>query len=174
VAELRAVVNSRDVAAVVATRARIVLWTTLPLSPRHSTADPARHSAGEHTPKPSTITYYQFNRAVLRRPLEPGEYTAQTFRQACQRLGIRQSMGRPGCALDNAAIEALHSTLEFELRSRESFPTKAITRTRVAAWIDEYNRDRRHSALGMQSPIAYELARTRHTGPTPSPAGRAA
>jgi hypothetical protein len=27
---------------------------------------PARHSAGEHQPKPSTITYYRFNRAVLR------------------------------------------------------------------------------------------------------------
>jgi putative transposase len=86
------------------------------------------------------------------------EYTGQLFRQACRRLGIRQSMGRPGSALDNAAIEAWHSTLEFELRARESFPTKAIARTRVAAWIDEYNRERRHSALGMQSPIAYELA----------------
>jgi transposase InsO family protein len=88
-------------------------------------------------------------------------YTAQTFRQACRRLGIRQSMGRPGSALDNAAIEAWHSSLEFELRSREFFATKAIARTRVAAWIDEYNRERRHSALGMQSPIAYELAHAR-------------
>jgi putative transposase len=90
-----------------------------------------------------------------------GEYTAHSFRQACRRLGIRQSMGRPGSALDNAAIEAWHSTLEFELRSRESFATKAIARTRVAAWIDEYNRERRHSALGMQSPINYELAHAR-------------
>jgi len=32
------------------------------------------------------------------------------------RLGIRQSMGRPGSALDNAVIESWHSTLEFELR----------------------------------------------------------
>jgi len=90
------------------------------------------------------------------------EYTAQTFRQACRRLGIRQSMGRPGSALDNAAVEAWHSTLEFELRARESFPTKATARTRVAAWIDEYNRERRHSALGMQSPIGYELAHAPH------------
>jgi len=97
------------------------------------------------------------------------EYTAQAFRQACRRLGIRQSMGRPGSALDNAAIEAWHSTLEFELRSRESFATKAIARARVASWIDEYNRERRHSALGMQSPITFELA---HAQPTPP--GRAA
>jgi transposase InsO family protein len=93
------------------------------------------------------------------------EYTALAFRQACHRLGIRQSMGRPGSALDNAAVEAWHSTLEFELRSRETFATKATARSLVAAWIDEYNRERRHSALGMQSPIAFELA---HALPTPA------
>jgi transposase InsO family protein len=93
------------------------------------------------------------------------EYTAQAFRQACHRLGIRQSMGRPGSALDNAAIEAWHSTLEFELRSRETFATKATARGRVAAWIDEYNRERRHSALGMQSPITFEMA---HARPAPA------
>ena len=85
------------------------------------------------------------------------EYTAKAFRTACERIGIRQSMGRPGSALDNAVIESWHSTLEFELRSREHFTTKAQARARVAAWIDEYNRDRRHSALDMRSPIAYEL-----------------
>jgi hypothetical protein len=37
------------------------------------------------------------------------------------RLGIRQSMGRPGSALNNAVIESWHSTLEFELRSLEHF-----------------------------------------------------
>ena len=86
------------------------------------------------------------------------EYTAQVFQAACQRLGVRQSMGRPGSALDNAAIEAWHSTLECELRSLEHFATHAQARTRVAAFIDEYNRTRRHSALGMTAPISYELA----------------
>jgi transposase InsO family protein len=27
----------------------------------------------------------------------------------------------------------------------------------VAAFIDDYNLDRRHSSIGMQSPISYEL-----------------
>ncbi len=61
------------------------------------------------------------------------EYTAGLFRAACTRLGIRQSMGRPGSALDNAVIESWHSTLEFELRSCEQFATKAAARQRVAA-----------------------------------------
>ncbi len=77
------------------------------------------------------------------------EYTAGAFRAACDRCGVIQSMGRPGSALDNAVIESWHSTLEFELRAVEHFTTKAHARARVAAWIDEYNRDRRHSALQM-------------------------
>jgi transposase InsO family protein len=85
------------------------------------------------------------------------EYTAGIFRAACTRLNIRQSMGRPGSALDNSVIESWHSTLEFELRSLEQFDTKAAARRRVAEWIDEYNRTRRHSSLGMISPIDYEL-----------------
>ena len=86
------------------------------------------------------------------------EYTARAFRQACERLGIRQSMGRPGSALDNAVIESWHSTLEFELRRPEHFATKAQARAAVAAWIEDYNRHRRHSALGMKSPVDYEQA----------------
>ena len=54
-----------------------------------------------------------------------GEYTAGSFRAACQRLAVVQSMGRPGSALDNAAIEAFHSTLTFELLDLETFDTRA-------------------------------------------------
>jgi putative transposase len=86
------------------------------------------------------------------------EYTARALRQACERLSVTQSMGRPGSALDNAVIEAWHSTLEFELRSLEEFATKAAARARAAAWIEDYNQHRRHSSLGMMSPADYERA----------------
>ena len=86
------------------------------------------------------------------------EYTAGLFRAACARLGVRQSMGRVGSALDNAVIESWHSTVEFELRRDARFATRAEARAAVAEWIDEYNHDRRHSALGMRSPIAHEQA----------------
>ena len=88
------------------------------------------------------------------------EYTARMVRAACGRLGIIQSMGRPGSALDNAVIESWHSTLEFELRALEHFAAKAAARVRVAAWIEDYNTRRRHSALGMRSPADYERALT--------------
>ena len=86
------------------------------------------------------------------------EYTADAFRAACERLSICQSMGRPGSALDNAVIESWHSTLEWELRSLHKFATKAEARAAVAAWIEDYNHNRRHSALGKRSPVDYELA----------------
>lgn len=85
------------------------------------------------------------------------EYTAHTFRAACERIGITQSMGRPGSGLDNAVIESWHSTLEFELRRLEHFQTKGQAQAAVAAFIDDYNRNRRHSSLAMRSPIDYEL-----------------
>ena len=86
------------------------------------------------------------------------EYTARLFRQACERLAIRQSMGRPGSALDNAVIESWHSTVESELRRLGHFATRGQARAGVAAWIEDYNTARRHSACGMMPPVAWELA----------------
>src|SRR3954467_8834310 len=88
------------------------------------------------------------------------EYTAGAFQAACTRLGVQQSMGRVGSALDNAVIESWHSTLEFELRRDARFATRTQGRRGVVEWIENYNHDRRHSALGMRSPIAYEQALT--------------
>lgn len=86
------------------------------------------------------------------------EYTSGLFRAVCRRLGIVQSMGRVGSALDNAAAESFNSTLEHELLSRRHFATKAEARRAVAVWIDEfYNRRRRHSACGNKPPVQYEL-----------------
>jgi putative transposase len=89
------------------------------------------------------------------------EYTAGVFRRACARLSIRQSMGRPGSALDNAVIESFHSTLESGLRSLEDFATRTRARRRVAAWVDDYNTVRRHSSIGMMSPAAFEASQDR-------------
>jgi putative transposase len=84
------------------------------------------------------------------------EYVAADFRAACTRMGITQSMGRVGSALDNAAVESFNSTLEHELLSRVRFATRAEARAAVAAWIDDYNRHRRHSSIQMMSPVEFE------------------
>jgi putative transposase len=108
--------------------------------------------------------------AVLMHTDQGSEYTARNFQAACGRVGIKQSMGRSGSALDNAVIESWHSTVEFELRQLEHFETKDQARRRVAVWIEEYNHDRRHSSLGMMSPVAYELQLLQHRNDEPEAA----
>jgi putative transposase len=98
-----------------------------------------------------------------------GEYTGSVFAQACRSAGISQSMGRTGSALDNAAAESFNSTLEFELLRDHHFDTRQRARRAVVSWIEEYNRDRRHSTNGMLSPIDYELAQTRARARTRGP-----
>ena len=85
-----------------------------------------------------------------------GEYTGDLFAQACDALGVIQSMGRVGSALDNAAAESFNSTLEHEVLSRHRFATKADARRAVARFIDAYNHRRRHSSCEMLPPVAYE------------------
>jgi putative transposase len=42
------------------------------------------------------------------------EHTAGAFETACRKLGVLQSMGRVGSALDNAAAEEFNSTIKVE------------------------------------------------------------
>jgi transposase InsO family protein len=85
-----------------------------------------------------------------------GEYVGDLFARACDVLGVTQSMGRVGSALDNAAAESWNSTLEHELLSRRRFETKDGARRAVARFIDAYNHRRRHSSCEMLPPVAYE------------------
>ena len=94
---------------------------------------------------------------MLPPPVEPSQYTSDAFAAACDKLGITQSMGRLGSAHDNAPAESFFSTLEHERLSRRSYQTRDQARRDIAAWIDDfYNRRRRHSTNGMESPIDYE------------------
>jgi transposase InsO family protein len=85
-----------------------------------------------------------------------GEYVGDLFAEACSSLGVTQSMGRSGSALDNAAAESFNSTLEHELLSRRRFANKEQARREVARFIDTYNHRRRHSSCQMLPPVAYE------------------
>jgi len=85
-----------------------------------------------------------------------GEYTGDLFAKACKALGVTQSMGRVGSALDNAAAESFNSTLEHEVLSRNTFETKDQARRAVAVFIDAYNQTRRHSSCEMKPPVIYE------------------
>jgi transposase InsO family protein len=85
------------------------------------------------------------------------EYSAVRFQAACRHWGVVQSMGRVGCALDNAAAESFNSTLKVEYVHRHRFATRAEARLKIATWIADFsNTRRRHSAADGLPPIVYE------------------
>lgn len=85
------------------------------------------------------------------------EYTSAQFNELCTRLGVVQSMGRVGSALDNAVSESFNSVLKVEFVHRQSFTTRTEARIRIATWIaDFYNTRRRHSAAGGMAPVVFE------------------
>jgi putative transposase len=94
---------------------------------------------------------------VLRRRVEPKQYTSLAFGKRCELLGVRPSMGSVGDAYDNAMCESFFATLECELLDRSRFVTQAEARLAVFEYIEGwYNPHRRHSSLAYQSPINYE------------------
>jgi transposase InsO family protein len=70
-------------------------------------------------------------------------------------------MGRTGSCFDNSAAEAWFSTLEWEVLRRHHFKTKAEARQVISKWVHEfYNLRRRHSTIGMTSPVVFEQSLT--------------
>jgi transposase InsO family protein len=99
----------------------------------------------------------QFLTAVLRGPLEPGQYLSAAYIGQLAAYGIRSSVGRPGTCFDNAAAESFFATLKTELLHRAVWPTRQHAKTAIFHYVESfYNRFRRHSTLNYQSPDAYE------------------
>jgi putative transposase len=85
------------------------------------------------------------------------QYTSIAFGSYCHRHGITKSMGATGDCYDNAMAESFFATLECELIKRQKFRTRNEARSEIFDYIEGfYNRRRRHSALGYQSPAEYE------------------
>jgi putative transposase len=72
-------------------------------------------------------------------------------------MGVQPSRGAVGSAYDNAMAESFFATLECELIDRRRFRTQAEARVAIFRYIEAwYNPHRRHSSLGLRSPINYE------------------
>jgi transposase InsO family protein len=85
------------------------------------------------------------------------EYTSEAYNTLCDHLGVVQSMGRVGSALDHAAAESFNSLIKVEYIHRRRFATRTEARLKIATWITGfYNPRRRHSAAGGLPPEEYE------------------
>ena len=111
------------------------------------------------------------------------QFTSLAFGMRCKEAGVRPSMGPVGDAYDNAPppaaagvscgdridrfrsmAESFFASLEAELLGRRKFTSQAEAKMACFSYIEGfYNPQRLHSALGYQSPNAYEKQRS----PTP-------
>ncbi|TCN39372.1 integrase-like protein, partial [Rhodococcus sp. SMB37] len=80
----------------------------------------------------------------------------EPFRPRWPRSGARLA----GQCWDNAGAESLWSTFKHEHYYRHSYVHKAELVAAVDNWMVYYNSTRRHSTIGMLSPIDYEVSLT--------------
>ena len=112
------------------------------------------------------LTLSALDMAIRRRRPEAGlihhsdqgsQYTDGEYQAVLAAHGIVASMNGAGTWYDNASMESFFGTLKSELVHHRSYLTRAEASPDLFYYIEAwYNRSRLHSALGYESPEAYE------------------
>ena len=109
--------------------------------------------------------------AILRRqPGSPGtivhsdhgcQYTSWAFGQRLRNAGLLGSMGSVGDCYDNSMMESFWGTMQLELLDTREWQTRDELANAIFWWIEcWYNPKRRHSSIGMHSPVTFESLHT--------------
>ena len=77
-----------------------------------------------------------------------------SLRALCAELHIDQIFIKAHCPWQNGKVERLNRTLQTEWAYRQPFTSNAQRAAALAPWIEHYNTERRHSALGGLPPIS--------------------
>ncbi len=93
---------------------------------------------------------------MLRRSIEPGQYTSHDYGVLAADLNVHLSVGRTGQCWDNALAESFFASLKGECLDQQPWPTRATARRAIVDYIAWFNGTRLHSALGYQTPDEYE------------------
>lgn len=85
------------------------------------------------------------------------QYTSWAFGKHLRDAELLGSMGTVGDCYDNAMMESFWGTMQLELLDTKKWSTRAELAAAVFEWIEcWYNPFRRHSSIGMLSPVAFE------------------
>lgn len=88
------------------------------------------------------------------------QFTSWAFTRRALDSGLVPSMGSVGDCFDNAVMESFWSRMQVELLDRKRWRTRVELANAIFEYLEIFhNRQRRHSALGMLSPVEFE---TRH------------
>lgn len=67
------------------------------------------------------------------------------------------SMGKVGAAVDNAMMESFWARMQAELLNRRKWNTRLELASEIFEYLEIFhNRSRRHSSLGMLTPVEFE------------------
>jgi len=85
------------------------------------------------------------------------QYCSNIYRDIIGKHQLKQSMSRKGNCWDNACVESFFHSLKVEAIQYGPLMSRDQMRQTVFEYIEvDYNRKRRHSALGYLSPEQYE------------------
>jgi putative transposase len=94
----------------------------------------------------------RFGRPEIFNTDQGSQFTSPRFTGILQAAGIRVSMDGRGRWLDNVFIERLWRSLKYECVYLYAFETGSDLRNGLSCWINYYNGERPHSALGGITP----------------------
>ncbi|WP_394142135.1 IS3 family transposase [Vibrio chagasii] len=85
------------------------------------------------------------------------QYCSKDYRDLISTYNLKQSMSRKGNCWDNACVESFFHSMKVEAIQYEPIMTREQMRQTIFEYIEvDYNRTRRHSALGYLSPMNFE------------------
>jgi putative transposase len=86
------------------------------------------------------------------------QFTSWAFTRRVLDAGLLPSMGSVGDCYDNAMMEAFWSRIQVELFNRKRWNTRIELATALFEYLEVFhNRQRRHSGLGMMTPVEFEI-----------------
>ncbi|WP_416238157.1 IS3 family transposase [Streptomyces mutabilis] len=98
----------------------------------------------------------------MRRPIEHlvelTQFGSWAFTERARASGLLPSMGSIGDCVDNAMTESFWARVQGELLNRRRWRTRLELSTALFEYLETFhNRQRRHSALEILTPVEYEL-----------------
>lgn len=83
------------------------------------------------------------------------ELTSNAILNWCAERGVNWHYIAPGKPMQNGFVESFNGRMRDEFLNETLFHGLGHTRAEVAAWVEDYNTERPHSALGYQTPVAF-------------------